>query len=1027
MKYLAVAILSMVYSITLSQSFPYTFQTWDAKNGLSSNFCNAIAQDDNGYLYVGTNNGLFVFNGNDFMPAAFHANYSPIAEGRIEDIVTDKYNRVWFASFEYGLGLIDPGDENKHLQYFNPVSDIAPLQDTKVSKLCFDSKGYLWVGTRGYGLFKFDTSTKKFEAVAIENTTSIYRKHIRALQLFRPDTLFVGLVNGLSIVNPLNGDVSHLTMTSAETNVLIRPTVRKILHKNSDSFLLATDRGTFMLKLSSQKLSSIYTNSSDNIDFKLINSNDIIQLSEEELWIATENYGVMFYNTRTHKFNYSYRLNEFNAGIQKGAVNRFYKDAGGNIWIAQQNGLSLFQNKNNVFNSYSYSDKYLFASSLIADGQKLISCKSFSIVTINMVTGDINTHSLSTIKRKTLGHCYAINYTPADYLFFVNDSFFIVNKKNLQARLLPLNKEKLSSSYFAHFRIFKCIPDTVNGVKQYLLLAKTLNGFKLLNYNPDNGNLEPYIFKNAPEEYECTNIVKSASGKYWISTKRDGILYVDDASLVMQYAAKVSDTTKRIPAGEIKDFVFTDRNNLWSLIKNTGLVHISVNSTKKPCYEIYSEQAGLMDARLFNVLNDNNGNLWITGRSGVTCFNVEQKEFFNYSALNGLGNIIFYGEERSDIVKANDFIGLSDRSSIITWFKSNKQKHNLKANLMIKTIRLNDSSINLSALKRKLQLQPGQNDISFQYDIIDFDKTSHYGILYKLDHFDKEWHYTDKNEEKQYMNLPPGDYTFRMKLQFANGRYSPEKSIQFFIATYWYKTWWFKCIALLVCAWLIYLIIRGYISRKLYQHKKELELHQAVAVERARISTELHDDLGSGLSTIRILSQSDHGYSTLEKISGHSKELLQKMTEIVWALNIDNDTLDQLISYIRHQSVTLLDGASLRYSFDIPETIPPIKVSGANRRHIQLMVKEAVHNIIKHAEASQVHFCISIKDRLIITIADNGKGITQYDMMKTESNGMRNMQKHIDAIQGNMQIKNGIGLSLIFSIPLHRLSHESAI
>lgn len=107
--------------------------------------------------------------------AAYHANSSFIAEGNVEDIVVDRYNRIWFASIEYGVGVIDPDEPNLQPRYFNPVANTAPLQDTKVSKLCFDSKGYLWVGTRGNGLYKFDTTLKQFEAIATENTTSLYK------------------------------------------------------------------------------------------------------------------------------------------------------------------------------------------------------------------------------------------------------------------------------------------------------------------------------------------------------------------------------------------------------------------------------------------------------------------------------------------------------------------------------------------------------------------------------------------------------------------------------------------------------------------------------------------------------------------------------------------------------------------------------------------------------------------------------------------------------------------------------------
>lgn len=275
---------------------------------------------------------------------------------------------------------------------------------------------------------------------------------------------------------------------------------------------------------------------------------------------------------------------------------------------------------------------------------------------------------------------------------------------------------------------------------------------------------------------------------------------------------------------------------------------------------------------------------------------------------------------------------------------------------------------------------------------------------------------------------------YRIKLQHTDGKFSTEKKIAFSIATVWYKTWWFKFLITFLLLIAIYFTIRNYINIKLHKQKQELELQNAVAVERARISTELHDDLGSGLSTIRILSQSLNGYGNaigksteVEKISNHSNELIQKMREIVWALNNENDTLDQLISYIRLQTATLLDNVSIAYKFTITESIPEMKVTGGNRRHIQLLIKEAVHNIIKHAQASEVIFTIDITNAFNIEIYDNGKGIAEKNISSFTGNGIKNMKKHASALNGSLIIENHIGTKVKLSTPLLNLSHESVI
>lgn len=1028
----AVIILTACFAIPLcAQFFPYTFQTWDVKNGLSANYCNTIAQDKQGYLYVGTSNGLYVFNGSNFKNILQDTSSQKLSEGNVEDIVIDGRNRIWFASLESGVGMIDLDEGGRRIRYFSPPDINADLKggkgdDPKVSKLCFDSNGYLWVGTRGNGLFKLDTATQKFTYIKTENSNSFYNKHIRSLFLYKPDTLFVGLVNGLSIVIPLNDSVSHVMMRFSGVENSIRPTVRKVLPWSADSFLLATDRGTFWLNMKNRNLSAVDANPSKKIDFRLVNSNDIIRYSEDEIWIATEDDGILFYNMRTGKFNYSYKLSEFNSGVPRGFTGHFYKGADGNIWIAHQNGLSLFRAQNMWFNNFLYPENRLLTGTLVSDGRQLLCFKANAVTIIHTETGEVQIRNIPIPVKGIVVHCHAINYSPDNYMLLVDEDFYLLQKKTLQPQRLPLNKDALDSAIFKHFRIIKSIVDTINGKEQLLLLARIPEGNILLRYYPASGDLTSFVppgFHNDDFRNGFTNIMKAGNGKYWISTLYNGLIYVDEAGSTIQYASTQQRVGRQIPEGAIRDFTLTTANDLWLVIHKKGLVHISLDQTNIRYFEIFAEHHGLTDNRLYTIVNDAKQNLWLTGNAGIFCFLTEQKEFLKYTADNGLGNIKFHVYDVNMVAMPDGYIGIFEQIGNTTWFRQEGNIHEKRAKLVLNNIQVNGQLLNVKALANTLLLSPDQNNISFLYDIIDFNKTSFYEVLYSLGEAGSPWHTAYGSNELQYVQLPPGDYTFKMKLRYANGNFSPEQTIRFSIATVWYNTWWFRLVIVLSGLGFAYVLIRDYIGRRLYRQKKEMELQNAVAMERARISTELHDDLGSGLSTIRILSQTNDGHSSLEKISGHSKELLQKMAEIVWALNNENDTLDQLISYIRLQSATFLDSASITCTFDIPEALPPVTVTGSNRRHIQLMVKEAVHNIIKHAGASLVHFTIHAADDLVITIQDNGNGMTTGDLDKIAANGIQNMKKHTEAVNGNLHIESGAGVAVVFSIPVHSLSH----
>lgn len=183
------------------------------------------------------------------------------------------------------------------------------------------------------------------------------------------------------------------------------------------------------------------------------------------------------------------------------------------------------------------------------------------------------------------------------------------------------------------------------------------------------------------------------------------------------------------------------------------------------------------------------------------------------------------------------------------------------------------------------------------------------------------------------------------------------------------------------------------------QKEKELETFKAAMEareqERQRIAREMHDDLGAGLTTILYQASSLKASgkaddSQLDKICETSATLVSQMRDIVWAMNYENDTLDTLVAYIRHQGGSMLSQNDINYEINVPDEIPDIAVRGEQRRNIYLATREALHNVIKHANATKVKMDITVADSLEINIADDGKGISVVD--NAWGNGLKNME-----------------------------------
>lgn len=195
-------------------------------------------------------------------------------------------------------------------------------------------------------------------------------------------------------------------------------------------------------------------------------------------------------------------------------------------------------------------------------------------------------------------------------------------------------------------------------------------------------------------------------------------------------------------------------------------------------------------------------------------------------------------------------------------------------------------------------------------------------------------------------------------------------------------------------------------ERKVVALNAHLEGQQ---LERLRIAEDLHDDFGSGLSKISLLSEVAKKKASVEteldKISAAAKDLLLKMSEIVWALNHHNDTLPSLAGYIRRYAVGFFEDSDIRCFFDIPD-LPVLPLSGEIRRNVFLVVKETLHNTLKHSEAGKVDIAFSLKyDTLEIQIRDNGKGFAFADL-EYSGNGLDNMERRMKSSGGAFEVES---------------------
>jgi signal transduction histidine kinase len=214
---------------------------------------------------------------------------------------------------------------------------------------------------------------------------------------------------------------------------------------------------------------------------------------------------------------------------------------------------------------------------------------------------------------------------------------------------------------------------------------------------------------------------------------------------------------------------------------------------------------------------------------------------------------------------------------------------------------------------------------------------------------------------------------------------------------------------------------------KMENERKEFEKQLAIVTaqqeERNRISTDMHDELGSGMTAIRLMSEiaknkmKENTPPEIEKISQSADDILNKMNAIIWSMNSKNDSLGNLISYIRAYSTEYLEGTPVRCKVNLPDYIPEKELSGDKRRNIFLCVKETLNNMLKHSKATEIIIDIIADGVLQIKIHDNGVGIDLQNIRQF-GNGLQNIERRMKSIGGDFQIDNKNGTESILELPL---------
>jgi len=450
------------------------------------------------------------------------------------------------------------------------------------------------------------------------------------------------------------------------------------------------------------------------------------------------------------------------------------------------------------------------------------------------------------------------------------------------------------------------------------------------------------------------------------------------------------------------------------------------------------DKENLLSQSIYAAIEDAAGNFWLSSNMGILKYNPEANSVKVYSRMDGVQaeefNSHAYLETEDGHIFFGGINGLNyfHPDQVVTFTR--------EAPVYIRSVKINDepdTAIVVPEFRDKYLLPYSRNTISFDFHAIDYADPDATRVKYKLVGVDPE--FVESQSAKgfaRYANLRYGTYTLLLLGANADGHWNKSpRAIEIIIQPPFYLTWWFMTLCFLLAVGMMYGAVRLYFQRKLERRNQVvreqaliIEKQRALEHERNRIATEMHDDLGSGLTTIRYLSDralkqakdADEA-NQIKRISEHSKRLVRNMSEIIWAMNSRFDTAENLVGYLRRYASEYLEEHQLPLKFvSRADHMDKVSIGAEKRRNVFLVFKEMLHNAVKYSGAERLEIEINTNHQLHIHIAEiGGKGFDPQ-MATDKGNGLFNCRKRMYTAGGALTFeKTAEAMHIHIVVPLN--------
>jgi ligand-binding sensor domain-containing protein/signal transduction histidine kinase len=975
----------------------YFFEAWPSAGGQDLNSVTAIEQTRDGYLWMGTFDGLVRFDGVAF--AVFNSMNTPgLQNARITSLFEDDAGVLWIGHETGELTQYSGGR-------FRPVSFGFSWVGGPIEAINADQEGDLWLASNVGGLFRLrDGLCSKPNEPKKGWTAWMVRDKDRKLWVVSNGS--VGSLEA-GIFKPLRFDDND-QMTNKYEPVLP-----------------ARDGGWWVLRNS--RIGKWREGRWEEIPRPKAWTNDfataLLELPSGSLLVGTFKSGLYILGADGAITHFT-RAD----GMSSDQVGSLCEDREGNIWIGTGNGLDALRvRKVEMLNPPDEWGGYNVLSFWVQpDGSAWIGTKGAGLYHYERSGSNAQWTCFNQTNNLPAPYVWSVLETTSGQLLIGTwGQGLLVEKQGhfespgelstITAGVLALYESKANELWIG----------TTIGLERYA-----------------NGKLTLEAGKNELNVPDVRAITESTDGTLWFGMSGGGLASLEHGTL----------TLFRKHDGLSSDFVhclYEDADGtLWIGTADNGLCRLQHGK-----FSTISKGEGLPSSAIVQIVDDKMGNLWLGSERGI--LRVSKSELnrcadglertiqcLSYGKAEGLASQSCPGGFQPGACRAADGR---------LWFPTTKgiaivDPTDVTINREPPPVVIEEFTVDgIVETQPGAQVPPGKQRFELRYTGLSFAAPDRVRFRYKLDGLESDWVDAGTRRVAQYSYLKPGKYSFHV-IACNNDEVWNQTgaSLDFTVEPHFWQTWWFLAVATASGMGVVGGGVSMVAQRRERRKLAQLEKQQAVEKERARIARDIHDDLGASLTRIAMLSHTmrknldgnSQEASAAERVNGIARELTRAMDEIVWAVNPKHDTLDSLATYLGGFAQDVLAPAGIRCRLNVPVCLPALAVTAEVRHNVFLAFKEILHNVLKHANASEVEISLETgPTEFALVIADNGCGFALHPTKETcvgpdggqrvgGGNGLLNVRKRLEDLDGRCEWETAPGLGTTVRLVIGTVNTE---